>query len=315
MGKKRWILTGVSVCILLLLFTLLVINYFYGEAVMRDTEVELYSGEEVVEVVTSEENQAIIDEAKQWFSMQELKQLEIVSKDNLLLKAHFIQQENSSDRAVILVHGFREDGMKMGEYAKFYYELGYHIILPDARGHGQSEGDYIGYGWDDRMDYLDWANLLVENYGVEEIILHGKSMGASAVLMASGEEDLPSEVKGIIADSGYTSVMEELAHQLKHLYNLPSFPLLHLTSIMANVRAGYTFQEASAINQVEKNTRALYIIHGQEDELVPTKMAHELYKAAGGEKYVWIVPGATHSQGYTVAVKEYQKRLEDFINR
>ncbi|RYG71153.1 hypothetical protein EU245_14955 [Lentibacillus lipolyticus] len=60
--------------------------------------------------------------------------------------------------------------------------------------------------------------------GAEDIILHGKSMGAVTVLMASGEE-LPDEVKGIVADSGYSTVKAELAHQLKHLYQLPSFPL------------------------------------------------------------------------------------------
>src|SRR5690625_1658138 len=112
----------------------------------------------------------------------------------------------------------------MGKYAKIYYDLGFNILLPDARGHGESEGDYIGYGWHDRLDYLDWLTWLIEDKGADEIVVHGNSMGAALVLMLSGE-DLPDEVKAIVADSGYSTVKAELAHQLKHIYNLPSFPL------------------------------------------------------------------------------------------
>jgi alpha-beta hydrolase superfamily lysophospholipase len=36
---------------------------------------------------------------------------------------------------------------------KYYYEMGFDILKPDARGHGESEGGYIGYGWHDRTDY------------------------------------------------------------------------------------------------------------------------------------------------------------------
>ncbi|MGM8366616.1 alpha/beta hydrolase [Virgibacillus sp. W0181] len=186
--------------------------------------------------------------------------------------------------------------------------------MPDARGHGKSEGDYIGYGWHDRLDYKKWIDLLIEEHGVTNIFLHGNSMGASLVLMTSGEE-LPGEVKGIIADSGYTTVKEELAHQLKHLYSLPAFPLLDITSGITKLRAGYTFGEASAVEQVKKNTRPLLIIHGDKDELVPLEMAHELYDAAGGEKELWIVPDAGHIKAYKNVTEQYDGRLLEFIKK
>ncbi|WP_138418440.1 alpha/beta hydrolase [Aquibacillus sediminis] len=287
-------------------------NYFYNEGIKRGDRIELYSGDEAVEVFATEENQALIEQANQWYNEQSFERVERTTSDDLKLRADFLENEEDTGKVVILAHGYRGQKEDMREYVKFYYDQGFDVLLPDARGHGESDGDYIGYGWHDRKDYQDWIEMLVNQKDSEHIFLHGNSMGAALVLMASGE-DLPLEVKGIIADSGYTTVHEELSHQLKHLYNLPPFPLLEVTSMITNIRAGYTFKEASAVEQVRNNTRPLFIIHGEEDELVPTDMAHELYEAAGGDKQLWIVPDAGHTKAYTVATQLFQHKLTAFI--
>ncbi|RDW18119.1 alpha/beta hydrolase [Oceanobacillus arenosus] len=310
--RGKIIIVASALVILLLAALFLAVNYFYGESVKRGVEVELYGGDEITQDV-SIEDQVILEEAKQWFNNQDLQIIELTSNDHLTLQANFIENDSPTGKAVILAHGYREQSENMGDYAKFYYDQGFDILLPDARGHGESKGEYIGYGWHDRLDYLKWIELLIKEYEAEQIILHGKSMGASLVLMASGEK-LPAEVKGIVADSGYTSVKEELSYQLKHLYNLPSFPLLDFTSLMTKIRAGYTFEEASAIEQVKHNKRPLLIIHGEDDELVPTEMAQQLFAEAGGNKELWIVPNAAHTKGYTLATSEYQERLTKFLN-
>ncbi|WP_090866175.1 alpha/beta hydrolase [Oceanobacillus limi] len=311
--KKRILLgTGIIVGIIII-GMIFAGNYFYNEGIKRGTEVELHRESDTVNVMATTEEQSIINEAIDWYNNQEPEVLEMTSYDQLVLKADYIENEESNGKAVILAHGYRGHRQQMDDLVKFYYDQGFSILMPDARGHGESEGDYIGYGWHDRLDYLDWIDMLVKEYGAKDIMLHGNSMGASLVLMVSGE-DLPKEVKGIVADSGYTTVKEELSHQLKHLYNLPPFPLLDITSVITKVRAGYTFGEASAIDQVKKNTLPLYIIHGDADELVPTEMAHRIYEAAGGTKELWIVPDAGHTKAYTVATEEFQDRIRGFID-
>src|SRR5699024_8182928 len=123
-------------------------------------------------------------------------------------------------------------------------------------------------------------------------------------LMTSGE-NLPDEVKAIIADSSYSTVQEELVHQLKHIYNLPSFPPLNVTSMVTKVRAGYTFKEASAIDQVRKNTRPLFIIHGNNDDVVPTELGHQIYEAARGDKESWIVPDSGRTKALDIVTQEF----------
>ena len=59
-------------------------------------------------------------------------------------------------------------------------------------------------------------------------------MGAATVLMASGDE-LPSNVKAIIADSGYTSVWDIFASEAKKRFNIPKFPVLNMFQKVKNM--------------------------------------------------------------------------------
>ena len=299
--------------LLLLTIALLIAgNYFYNQAVKRGTEVELYSESGESNALASEEDQIHLKQAEDWFHQQEKEPLDLETEKGFKIKAQFIAQQTPQQKGVILVHGFRNTSDDMGKLAKFYYDQGFDVLLPDARGHGKSEGDYIGFGWHDRLDIMQWIDFLTF-YGNEQIVLHGNSMGAATVLMTSGEE-LPDEVKGIIADSSYSTVKAELAHQLSHIYNLPAFPLLNVTSFITNMRAGYTFGEASVIKQVAKNTRPLLLIHGDADDLVPTNMSQEIYDVATSEKELWIVEDAGHTKSYDNITLEFEQHVHNFLD-
>ncbi|MBT2644214.1 alpha/beta hydrolase [Bacillus sp. ISL-41] len=290
-------------------------NYFYNVAINRSQEsVELHGGGESVtaaKLLSEEEEQKKLEEITAWTKKQKFEVVEIKSVDGLRLKARLLKNDQPSGKAVILAHGYKGNSEQMPGITKFYYEQGYDILKPDARGHGLSEGDYIGYGWHDRKDYVRWSEFLAEEAGADEIFLHGFSMGAATVLMASGEK-LPEQVKGIIADSGYTTVLEELSHQLKYMYNLPAFPVMQVTSVITKIRAGYTFAEASAIDSVSNNKLPLLIIHGDKDALVPTEMGKRIFEKANSDKELWIVQGAGHTEAYTIAEQEYQEKLKAF---
>src|SRR5690606_19801958 len=121
----------------------------------------------------------------------------ITSFDGLKLHAYKVINKTPSNKWAITVHGYTSEGLNMSSYAKKYYDMRYNILIPDLRGHASSEGDYIGMGWDDRLDIISWIKSIIKNDKNAEIVLHGVSMGAATVTMASGE-DLPNNVKAII---------------------------------------------------------------------------------------------------------------------
>lgn len=236
------------------------------------------------------------------------------SKDNLKLHNYIIKNKNNSNKWVIAVHGYTSQGTYMASYAQKFYDMGYNIIIPDLRGHGKSEGTYIGMGWHERLDIVDLANYITNNYKGSQIVLFGVSMGAATVMSASGE-NLPENVKAIIEDCGYTSTWNQFAYQLKALFKIPSFPLMHTASIICKFQAGYFISEASPIKQIKKSTTPTLFIHGDKDGFVPFFMLDKLYNASPAEKEKLIIPDAAHARASYVNPKLYWETVQKFLNK
>jgi hypothetical protein len=250
-----------------------------------------------------------------WFEAVGAQDISLVSFDGLKLHALYIPAEEESNRFALIAHGYSGKGRNMISVAKLYRDkLHCNILLPDARGHGQSEGDYIGFGWHDHFDQLMWLQyILLSHPKTSKIVLHGVSMGASTVLMTSGARALPEQVAAVVSDCAYTSAQAELAYQMKRLYHIPAFPLLQATDFWTRVKAGYSFKEASALEQVKKSHVPTLFIHGDEDAFVPYEMVHELYNACPAPKDLYIVPGAGHGNAYRIAGAAYEKSVLDFV--
>jgi fermentation-respiration switch protein FrsA (DUF1100 family) len=289
--------------------------YFYNFAIKRGQK-EFLRDNRDLQATFSQRNESRGPTPAQWVQSRPWEIWQIRSRDELKLVAHYLPAPYPTGKTAILAHGYTGKGKDMGRFARFYHEeLGFNVLMPDARGHGESEGDYIGFGWHERLDYLQWIGEVLAKVGEEaQIVLHGLSMGAATVLMVSGEE-LPGQVKAIVADCGYTSVYDQLAYQLRRLFRLPTFPLLDTTSLVTKLKAGYSFREASALEQVKKGKVPLLLIHGAEDRFVPTEMACELYAACPGEKEIFIVEGAGHGTAYTTAGEDYEARVVGFLGR
>ncbi len=219
-----------------------------------------------------------------------------------------------SKKWVICVHGYRSYGKRdMAFVASKFAEQGYNILVPDLRAHGESSGNIIGMGWLDRLDLLQWLQRVIELEPQAEIILFGGSMGASAVMMTGGEK-LPSNVKGLIADCGYSAVDREFAAMLRSAFHLPAFPILTIANRWAKAKVGYSLKEASAIKQLKKNQLPILFIHGTGDKFVPHQMLYENMEATAGVKESLIVENAPHLSSFIYEPEHYFGTVFEFIH-
>lgn len=301
------------IIIVLLVAIALVSLYFYKVAIARSDK-DFLNGNPDLEVSAAADRSNDLQE--DWWTAQTFQDWSLKSEDGLRLHAYYLPAKMPAPATVIIAHGYSGQAGKMGNLAQMYREtLGFNVLLPDARGHGRSEGSYIGFGWLERKDYIDWIHQIIAQNGKQsEIVLHGVSMGAATVMMASGEE-LPPQVKAIIEDCGYTSVKEQLAYQLGRMYKLPSFPLLHTTSLVTKLRAGYFFGEASAIKQVRKSKTPILFIHGDADLFVPFEMVNTLFENGPAEKELLIVPGAGHGLARQADPERYDMAVSRFLGK
>ena len=270
----------------LIIFSLLIVillfagNYFYNFAILGRKKEFLKDDPDLRETSSG----ASWDTRKEWLQQQIQEVHTIRSYDDLKLNAIYIPCKLPSRKTVILVHGYNSWSGSMGGFAEYYTEvLGCNVLLPDLRGHGESEGSYIGFGWHDRKDILQWIDLLIEKLGhSNQIVLHGVSMGAAAVLMTSGEE-LPDNVKCIISDCAYSSVSGILGYQVKRMFKLPKFPLIYFTSLIC--------------------------------KFVPTEMVYELFEAALCPKELFVVTDAAHGTSFWKDPEKYKAAVKDFLQK
>lgn len=254
-------------------------------------------------------------EGMQWINENPFETVIIKSIDGLSLTGYLLACENAK-RTVICVHGYRGSGKKDFSFvSKFYHENNCNLLLIDQRAHGKSEGKYICYGYMERHDCVLWADFIVSRFGKKlPIYFDGVSMGCSSVILTLGLK-LPDNLKGIIADCGYSSAWEQFRHVLKSRVKLPAFPVLYIADFMCRRRAGWSFGDVSTLEVLRCNKKIpILFIHGESDKFVPTKMSLQNYEACSSPKQLEIVKGAVHAVSYLTDIPYCQAALINFFN-
>ena len=265
------------------------------------------------DIIYAEYNDKNLNDAQKWLEEKSnYSDKYIESYDKLQLHSYVVTQ--NSNKWAIVVHGYGGSGKLMSDKSKYFYDMGYNVLIPDLRGHGKSEGDYIGMGWKDRLDIISWINFIIKENPNAEIVLHGTSMGAATVLMTSGE-NLPSNVKAIVADCAYTSAWDEFSYQLETYLKVPSSYILNVTNMVTKLKAGYSLKEASALECVKKATVPILYIHGDKDKFVPYSMMDKLYDATSSPKEKLTIDGGEHANSDLVSPFLYWLTVEDFLNQ
>ena len=326
MKKEKILKIIIAILLILILLgvglTEVIGNYFVNYAIARsgaggDRKI---SQESTIEVLGEDEkiienNKKIAKEnSEKWSEAIQQKQVEVKANDNITLRGtEYLNQEETNKWAIIL-HGYRSNPSSVLTIGEHFSEKGYNVLIPSMRACADSEGEYVGMGWLDKEDLKCWINLIIEENKNAEIILHGSTMRAATVLMASGDE-LPANVKNIIADSGYTSVWDIFASEAKARFNLPEFPVLNMFQIVANRKAKYDIKEASSLEQVKKSKTPILFIHGDKDDFVPEYMCEKLYDATNCKKEKIIIHGAGHTDGKYREPEKYYNTIFDWISR
>lgn len=223
--------------------------------------------------------------------------------------------ERTSETWVLLLHGYTGWKEEMYQFAYWYQEQGYAVLVPDLRCQGESEGDFIGMGWTDHYDCQLWIEHILEESPNAKIVLHGQSMGAATALIMAGSPEASDHIKAVVSDSAYTTAYEMFGDKITAWFHLPAVLFVDSACVMLRLRGGYDLRDASPLRAVEGSRVPILFIHGDEDKMIDVNMSYELYDAAVCEKELFIVEGAGHAQAQDKDPEAYYGRIEDFLSR
>ncbi|WP_051205808.1 alpha/beta hydrolase [Butyrivibrio sp. FC2001] len=245
----------------------------------------------------------------------EREDIYINSIDELKLHAHYIKAAEESHKYAICIHGVKSDGEYMAMYAQHYHDLGINVLLPDNRGFGMSEGDYTGYGYFDRLDILEWIYSIIRKDKDAHIILHGVSMGAAITLMTTGEH-LPENVVFAVADSSYTTLVEEFVDVYKMTKNIiPVSVCLFILRMAILLKCGYDIKKVDVLEAVSKSKTPTLFIHGDEDKLIDPHMSARLYEKCAAPKQYCLILGSGHVKGAYINPEKYWTKIEKLMEK
>ena len=214
----------------------------------------------------------------------------------------------------LMFHGYRGSGERdLCGGVQRCFVMGHSAFIVDQRGSGRSGGKVCTFGINERRDCHSWIAFLRKEFGEDiKIILTGVSMGAATVMMAAAEP-LPSNVKGILADCGYSSPGEIIRLVIER-QGLPSKLLYPFMKLGARLFGHFDLEETSPREAMKKCTVPVIFFHGEEDDFVPCEMSHWNYDACNAAKTISTIPGAGHCLGCLIDTKGYLETLNQFYD-
>lgn len=264
--------------------------------------------------------------SRDWLLARPSREGEIRSFDGLKLRARFYPCDEPAAAAacdrwekrpiMLLAHGFRSYGaFDFSCGSPYYMELGLDLLVIDQRAHGQSEGRYICFGVKESRDVADWCRWLEREFPGRPVVLGGLSMGATSVLLAAGSGELPSNVRGVVADCGFSDCGGEFAHVLRQM-GLPARLIMKAAEPMCRRRLGFGFWDHSTVQAAARMKLPVIFFHGAEDGFVPPDNSRRAYAAcASADKELVIVEKADHGQSFLADEKGCKEKLRAFLDR
>jgi fermentation-respiration switch protein FrsA (DUF1100 family) len=123
---------------------------------------------------------------------------------------------------------------------------------------------------------------------------------------------LPEEVKGILADCGYSSPRAIIK---KVCWDMPKYMrvLYPFTSLSAELFGHFDPDAGSAVGAVSNTRLPILLIHGEADGFVPCEMSREIAAACAAPVRLELFPGADHGVSYISDPERYSRIVKEFL--
>ena len=236
------------------------------------------------------------------------------SRDGLMLGGWWLEAGDDNP-VIVVVHGSEGNRAHPAErmlgIATDLVSYSYNVLMFDMRGHGESEGEHISAGYYEKNDVLGAIDYIRQRDIDSKIGVLGFSMGAATSLMAVAES---GEIDAVVADCPYADIVSIIESEFSKRSNLPKFFIPIILFMARNIYA-VDFAAIMPEEAVREISVPVFIIHGEQDDMVPVQHAYRLKEASQNPRSkLWIVPEAQHGDSYLMRPAEYKEQVTSFFD-
>lgn len=242
----------------------------------------------------------------------DLDEVKIAAADGVVLRAWSIHKRGANGSTVILLHGQGDHRAGMLGPAAMLLRHGYSVLMPDARGHGESGGAITTYGVLEADDVRRWFEWTKQNESPQCIDGLGDSMGAAELLRSL---DAERGFCAVVAESPFATFREAAYDRLGQQFGTGPWlgrtvlrPAFFWGVLYARVRYAVDLDKADPEKGVAHSAVPVMLIHGLADRNLPARHS-EMIRTASLRTVLWEPRTADHCGASTAEPVEYERRV------
>jgi pimeloyl-ACP methyl ester carboxylesterase len=200
--------------------------------------------------------------AEERAALQRARRHEVVSGHDTVQ----VYEWGSGERTVIILHGWGSSAARFTGFAELLAARGWHVLVPDAPGHGASPGKSSSL-----PQFIAALDAIVARFGSPQALV-GHSLGALAIARRHADAE-PGWVKGlesvvlISMPSGAAFLIEVFLRS----FGLRSAARAHLNTLFEQ-RFGARVADYAALPGAGRISARLLLVHDRGDDIIP--LAH-----------------------------------------
>ncbi|MBI4032899.1 MAG: alpha/beta fold hydrolase [Candidatus Blackburnbacteria bacterium] len=233
----------------------------------------------------------------------------LTTSDGVKLAAWFVPAGKSSDKVIVLLHGYPADKANLLGWAEFLHQ-DFNLFFLDFRYFGSSEGNITTIGLQEQKD-LEAAIGYLQEKGVDKIGAMGFSLGGAVAIIVGAKD---GGIGAIVSDSAYASLSDMSKVYYKNLWIL-EYPLSALTALWSKIFLGATPSKISPEKAARSLGIPILLIHSRKDQIIPFENAlkiEEALKQNQEAQFLFLEKG-THGALPSQVLEEYEKTVLEFF--